>query len=140
MESQLSNFSRNKKKMAPYDIKPTPNPKIEPNLHFFLKDPNAQPPPEVSIKIQTDDFKERPTPPPYKPKKTGINTATQIEQNELFSFDKEVKPILAILTTKALENAALEIEEEEELLKMAKYKAAYEDRVKKQKEHEQKNI
>ena len=28
MENQLSNFSKNKKKMAPYDIKPTPNPKI----------------------------------------------------------------------------------------------------------------
>ena len=28
MEKQLSNFSKNKKKMAPYDIKPTPNPKI----------------------------------------------------------------------------------------------------------------
>ena len=45
MQKQLANFSRNKKKMAPYDIKPTPNPKIEPNLHFFLKDPHAQPPP-----------------------------------------------------------------------------------------------
>lgn len=57
MQKQLANFSRNKKKMAPYDIKPTPNPKIEPNLHFFLKDPHAQPPPEASIKIQTDEFK-----------------------------------------------------------------------------------
>jgi hypothetical protein len=34
----------------------------------------------------------------------------------------------------------LEIEEEEEFLKMAKYKTAYEERIKKQKEHEQKNI
>lgn len=57
MEKQLSNFSKNKKKMAPYDIKPTPNPKIQPNLHFFLKDPNAKPPTEASIKIQTDEFK-----------------------------------------------------------------------------------
>lgn len=81
MEKQLSMFSRNKKKMSPYDIKPTPNPKIDPNLHFFLKDPHSQPPPEVSIKIQTDEFKDRPAPPPYKPKKTGINIATQIEEN-----------------------------------------------------------
>lgn len=51
-----------------------------------------------------------------------------------------MKPILAILTTKALETAALEIEEEEELLKMAKYRSAYEERVKKQREHEQRNI
>ena len=108
MDKQLSMFSKNKKKMSPYDIKPTPNPKIDPNLHFFLKDPHSQPPPEVSIKIQTDEFKDRPAPPPYKPKKTGINTSTQIEENELFSFDKEVRPILSILTTKALENAALD--------------------------------
>lgn len=38
MQKQLANFSKNKKKMAPYDIKATPNPKIEANLHFFLKD------------------------------------------------------------------------------------------------------
>lgn len=28
MEKQLANFNRNKKKMSPYDIKATPNPKI----------------------------------------------------------------------------------------------------------------
>ena len=28
--------------MTPYDIKASPNPKIEANLHFFLKDPKSQ--------------------------------------------------------------------------------------------------
>lgn len=42
MEKQLANFNKNKKKMSPYDIKATPNPKIEPNLHFFLKDPKNE--------------------------------------------------------------------------------------------------
>lgn len=28
MEKQLSHFNKNKKKMAPYDIKATPNPRI----------------------------------------------------------------------------------------------------------------
>ena len=42
MEKQLANFNKNKKKMAPYDIKATPNPKIEANLHFFLKDPKVE--------------------------------------------------------------------------------------------------
>ena len=42
MKAQLANFSKNKKKMAPYDIKPTPNPKIHPNLHYFLKDPKNE--------------------------------------------------------------------------------------------------
>lgn len=60
MEKQLSNFNKNKKKMAPYDIKATPNPRIEANLHFFLKDPKVDKGPEVNIKIQTDEFRERP--------------------------------------------------------------------------------
>ncbi len=42
MEKQLANFNKNKKKMTPYDIKATPNPKIQANLHFFLKDPKNQ--------------------------------------------------------------------------------------------------
>jgi hypothetical protein len=54
MKAQLANFNKNKKKMAPYDIKPTPNPKIQPNLHFFLKDPKNEKEAEVNIKIQTD--------------------------------------------------------------------------------------
>ena len=106
MKAQLANFSRNKKKMAPYDIKPTPNPKIQANLHFFLKDPKNEKEPEVNIKIQTDDFKPRPSEKPYIPKKTGINIATQIEENELFDFDAEVKPILDILTSRALETVS----------------------------------
>jgi hypothetical protein len=103
MEKQLANFNKNKKKMTPYDIKATPNPKIEANLHFFLKDPKSQKEQEVNIKIQTDEFKPRPPEKPYVPKKTGINISTQIEQNELFDFDKEVRPILNILVIKALE-------------------------------------
>jgi hypothetical protein len=38
MQTQLANFNKNKKKMTPYEIKPSPNPRIEPNLNFFLKD------------------------------------------------------------------------------------------------------
>ena len=109
MKAQLANFNKNKKKMAPYDIKPTPNPKIQPNLHFFLKDPKNEKEAEVNIKIQTDEFKPRPKEKAYVPKKTGVNIATQIQQNELFDFDKQVIPILEILTTKALETAALEL-------------------------------
>lgn len=54
MEKQLMNFNKNKKKMAPYDIKATPNPKITANLHFFLKDSMIKKDPEVNIKVQTD--------------------------------------------------------------------------------------
>ena len=125
MQEQLQNFSKNKKKMTPYDIKPSPNPRIEPNLNFFLKDIQDDKSQEVSIKIQTDEFKPRPPSPQYIPKKTGIDCSTQIEDNELFDFDREVEPILNVLAIRTLEEAVLEIEEEEEIFKMTKYRELY---------------
>ena len=38
MHNELINFKKKKKKMTPYDIKPSANPKIEVNLDFFLTD------------------------------------------------------------------------------------------------------
>ena len=38
MHSQLNNFKKNKKKMTPYEIKPSANPRIQVNLEFFLTD------------------------------------------------------------------------------------------------------
>ena len=107
MQTQLANFNRNKKKMTPYDIKPSPNPRIEPNLNFFLKDSQNEKPQEVNIKIQTDEFKEKPKSPRYVPKKTGVDSSTQVD------FDREVEPILNVLVTKTLELSSLEIEQEQ---------------------------
>lgn len=90
METQLANFNKNKKKMSPYEIKPSPNPRIEPNLDFFLKDAQNEKPQQANIKIQTDEFKPRPPSAKYVPKKTGIDRSTQVEDNELFDFDREV--------------------------------------------------
>ena len=39
------NFKKVKKKMTPYDIKPSPNPRIEANLEFFLTDSKSIDPP-----------------------------------------------------------------------------------------------
>lgn len=52
MHKQLMNFKKVKKKMTPYDIKPSPNPRIEANLDFFLTDSKDIDPPlsnEVSL-------------------------------------------------------------------------------------------
>ena len=38
MHIQLANFNKKKLKMTPYEIKPSPNPKIDVNLEFFLTD------------------------------------------------------------------------------------------------------
>lgn len=77
MHQQLRNFKKNKTKMTPYDIKPSPNPKIEPNLDFFLTDhQNLTKPESTDCNMQTDEFKERPPTPPFVPKKTGIDAMT----------------------------------------------------------------
>ena len=67
----------------------------------------------------------RPATPPYIPKKTGIDTETQIYDYDLFDFDREVIPILNVVTTKTLEQALLECEEEEEVKNIQTYKEEY---------------
>lgn len=107
MHAQILNFKKNKKKMTPYDIKPSPNPRIEVNLQFFLTDSNNQPPKINVVDTQTDDFHPKPESPKFVPKKTGIDAWTQVEDDELFDFDREVKPIVEVIMTKTLEEVYL---------------------------------
>lgn len=109
--------------MTPYDIKPSPNPRIEVNLAFFLTESkDKQKKPHAEIATQIDEFEELPPSPKYIPKKTGIDAVTQVEDNELFDFDREVTPICDVVVTKILEQSALEIEEEVEVAKMHQFK------------------
>ena len=59
----------------------------------------------------------------YIPKKTGIDAFTQVENDELFNFDREVEPIVQVLVSKTIEQAMLEVQEEDELMDMYKFKA-----------------
>ncbi|EGR33838.1 taf9 RNA polymerase tata box binding protein -associated isoform cra_b, putative [Ichthyophthirius multifiliis] len=119
MNFQLINFKKNKKKMAPYDIKPSPNPKIDVNLEFFLTDNiNTIPQIQTEIDCQTDDFLPLPTSSKYIPKKTGIDASTQVEDYELFDFNREVTPIVDIIVTKTMEQSMLEIEQDEEIIRI----------------------
>jgi radial spoke head protein 3 len=70
----------------------------------------------------------RPPTPKYVPKKTGIDKITQIEDFDLFDYDREVQPILNVLLTKSVEQALLEVEEENELDEIRKFKGEYEKR------------
>ncbi|NXS08549.1 RSPH3 protein, partial [Neodrepanis coruscans] len=70
---------------------------------------------EVDGECQTDDFLDRPPTPLFIPAKTGKDMATQIKEGELFDFDVEVEPILEVLIGKTIEQALLEVMEEEEL-------------------------
>ncbi|NXC44447.1 RSPH3 protein, partial [Penelope pileata] len=80
---------------------------------------------EVDVECQTDAFLDRPPTPLFIPAKTGRDVATQIEEGELFDFDIEVKPILEVLVGKTIEQALLEVMEEEELANLLAHQRAY---------------
>ncbi|XP_056620662.1 radial spoke head protein 3 homolog [Triplophysa dalaica] len=84
---------------------------------------------EVSVECQTDMFLDKPATPLFIPAKTGRDAATQIEEGELFDFDVEVQPVLQVLVGKTIEQALLEVMEEEELDNLrARYQAFMEIR------------
>ncbi|NXQ64053.1 RSPH3 protein, partial [Anthoscopus minutus] len=80
---------------------------------------------EVDGECQTDEFLDRPPTPLFIPAKTGKDVATQIEEGELFDFDIEVKPILEVLVGKTVEQALLEVMEEEELAQLWSHQGAF---------------
>ncbi|XP_055351292.1 radial spoke head protein 3 homolog [Paramacrobiotus metropolitanus] len=71
--------------------------------------------PEAEKANQTDEFLERPPSPVFVPAKTGVDNDTQILDGELFLFDVEVKPIIEVVNGKVIEQALLEVLQEEEL-------------------------
>ncbi|KAG8522396.1 Radial spoke head protein 3 [Galemys pyrenaicus] len=82
---------------------------------------------EVDMECQTDAFLDRPPTPLFIPAKTGMDVATQILEGELFDFDLEVKPMLEVLVGKTIEQALLEVMEEEELANLQARQHAYEE-------------
>lgn len=74
---------------------------------------------------QTDDFLQRPPSPAFVQAKTGVDVETQIEENQLFLFDMEVMPLLECLNGKVIEQALLELLQEEELAAIRQQQRAY---------------
>ncbi|XP_047352169.1 flagellar radial spoke protein 3 isoform X4 [Vespa velutina] len=72
-------------------------------------------PDEFEVSTQTDYFLDRPATPKYCPAKTGEDVSTQIEPGDLFDFDLEVQPILEVIVGKTIEQALIEVLEEEEI-------------------------
>ena len=70
------------------------------------------------MEVQTQDYIDLPQIPLFKPEKRGEDAGTQIEKGELFDFDEEVEPIINVLTFKTLEEARMEVLEEEEIKEM----------------------
>ncbi|CAL1546916.1 unnamed protein product [Lymnaea stagnalis] len=82
---------------------------------------------EADQECQTDAFLDRPPSPLFIPAKTGLDVATQIYDGDLFDFDVEVKPILEVLVGKTVEQALLEVMEEEELANLRQQQRSFEE-------------
>uniref|UniRef100_G1KD03 Radial spoke head 3 n=1 Tax=Anolis carolinensis TaxID=28377 RepID=G1KD03_ANOCA len=82
---------------------------------------------EVDIECQTDAFLIRASSPLFVPLKTGADVATQIEEGELFDFDVEVKPMLEVLVGKTIEQALIEVSEEEDLANLQAHQHAFQE-------------
>ena len=80
-----------------------------------------------NIEVQTDEYIDRPQTPLFWPEKTGIDVYTQIDDGDLFNFDEEVEPILNCLLSKTLEQARMEVLEEEEIKEMKSKQRYFEE-------------
>jgi hypothetical protein len=109
-------------------LRPGPPARIEVDLTYFLTEQGREKPREIEVRCQTDAFQQKPASPKYIAKKTGIDKITQIEDYDLFDYDREVQPILNVLLTKSVEQALLEVEEETELEEIRKFKGEYHKR------------
>lgn len=94
---------------------PVPGRKHEPvQTETFLEE-LIEKPDESEVATQTDYFLEKPVLPNYYTSKVGRDACTQIEPGELFDYDTEVQPILEVLVGKTVEQALIEVLEEEEI-------------------------
>ncbi len=80
-----------------------------------------------NIEVQTDEYIDRPQTPLFWPEKIGTDVFTQIEDGDLFNFDEEVEPILNCLLSKTLEQARMEVLEEEEIKDMKSKQRYFEE-------------
>lgn len=114
-------------KKSIFDLKPEQEDHVPVSLDAFLVE-KEHVVSVVDIETQTDDFEELPPPKPYIPKKTGIDVGTQVDLDELFDFDTEVGPILDVIVNKTLEQARMEVEEEEELAVIRRERRGYDEK------------
>nr|CUU99739.1 hypothetical transcript [Hymenolepis microstoma] len=70
---------------------------------------------------------DRPPSPIFVPAKTGMDASTQILPGDLFDFDIEVIPVLEVLVGKTMEQALLEVCEEEELARIREQQMRFEE-------------
>lgn len=84
--------------------------------------------PEAIAATQTDAFLDRAPTPLFVPQKSGIDAVTQVYEGELFDFEFEVQPLLEVLVGKTIEQALMEVHEEEELKMLRRRQVYFEDK------------
>jgi len=120
---------RKQKESSIFDTTVPPPARVPVDLTKHLVAPEI--PVEVTVvEAQTDEFLPETPPEQYQPQKTGMDVSTQVEDGELFHFDKEVEPILDVLINKTLEQSIMEVEEEHELTRMSEFKGEWHERQK----------
>lgn len=126
-EPEPRHHRKRKQEKSPFDM-PLPVPEripVDLTRHLVA----AEKPIEVAVvEAQTDEFLPEPPAEQYQPQKTGKDVQTQVEDGELFHFDKEVEPILDVLVMKTLEQSIMEVEEEHELARMSEFKDTWHKR------------
>lgn len=104
-----------------FEFKKYSNDDLDLSLYLTEKNDKANRYPPKIVETQTDEFVPRPPSPEYVPRKTGIDSYTQVEDaNELFDFDVEVTPMLDVIVAKTLEQALFEMNAENELFELNK--------------------
>merc|ERR1719223_2284716 len=83
---------------------------------------------ETVQECQTDPLPDRPPSPLFVPKKSGIDIETQIMDGDLFDFDMECQPMIENLIGKVMEQALLELMEEQELQQIEIQKNGHRER------------
>ena len=53
--------------------------------------------------------------PEFRPRKTGVDVETQVENEEVFDYERDVLPILEVVISKSVEQSIMEVRQEEEL-------------------------
>jgi hypothetical protein len=96
--------------------------RVEVPLHLYLVEQTEAVRTHV-VDTQTDVFLEEPPEPEYIPRKTGVDQETQVENQEVFNFDRDVAHILEVVISKSCEQSLMEVRQEEEFRTVARTKA-----------------
>jgi len=139
-----SNYARHKTKsdnVEPIRYKPKPIPKFverSEKLHneeeeaedLLNKEPEwveiKERPVEDDIATATETFIERPPTPLFVEEEKGVDIETQVGANDLFDFDKEVRPIMKVIVQHTLLRALAEVHEEVEIENISKHRDRFE--------------